>query len=987
MNKKHLLMLMISLAFSFTAALPVSASAGAENSGLLENRIYYVYDDSNGLPTAEANTILQTSDGYMWIGSYGGLIRYDGISFYNYSENGFPSSSIRHLFEDSSGRLWIGTNDMGVYYFENGEFVHIEYEDKTKFLSVRSFAEDKDGKIYIGATSGLAVVTEDNQLKHIAEEISSTVYSIAVDKYGVLWACIDNGIARQIKDERLLSTFNSTEHLKSALYCAGTSKDGTLYLGTSDNYIYKAEFYDDLYAPNSYRLTEYNTGSVATFNAIEEDEKGNIWAAGLSGMGYFDPEMNFHDVTEEHAAAVVDIDFDYEGNVWAASSNYGVLHIVEGLFYNPNKAAGLTDTSINTVAVTDDAYYLGTDTGLIILNSRFAQVTNELTEMLEGERIRNIKCDSKGNVWIGTYYQNGLIMYTPSTEKITQYTTENGLCNSQMRMILELADGSIAASSQHGVSIIRDGAVTATYSEEEGINYPIILSLCEGKDGTLYAGSDGQGIYAIKEGNVTHYSFDEGLTAGVVLRMLLDENGEGMFISAGNALYYWDFNEFRLLDNYRKSPGSVFDLKLQGDQLWLMQSNGINMLNKESLLSGRDTNVQILGSSYGLTATLNANTWNCEKDGILYLCTSNGLSMLELSALGGEDAEIKAAINQVTVDGKAYYAPETIQLEGGATRLTFDFAPLSFSGKEVRVRYRLKGFEENMTTLVNKDPMSASYTNLSGGNYEFCIEVLAADNETVINKITIPVHKDYLLWEMAWFWIVLLILIFALVILAAVLVSHIKTARLKKRQKEYRHIIGESLRTFANAIDAKDKYTNGHSIRVATYSLELAKKLELSEEEQERIYYIALLHDIGKIGITDKILNKAGKLTDEEIGIIRQHPAIGGEILKDFNSIPGISEGARYHHERYDGTGYNEGLKGEEIPFFARIICVADSYDTMSGGRHYKESMDNTAVIEELERCSGKQFDPKIVKLMIELITEGKAPVRFETGQIEMFYE
>lgn len=986
MNKKHLLMLTISLAFSFTAAAPVYAAPNDEQ-GIYENRIYYLYDDSNGLPTAEANTLIQTSDGYMWIGSYGGLIRYDGISFYNYSENDFPSSSIRHLFEDSTGRLWIGTNDMGVYYFEKGEFVHIDYEDKTKFLSVRSFAEGKDGRIYIGATSGLAVVTENNSLKHIAEEISSTVYSLAVDQNGIIWACIDDGIAGLIKGEEMIGTFDSSENIKSSLYCAGTSKDGTLYLGTSDNYIYKAEFFDDCYAPYSYKLTEYRTGEVSTFNAIREDDKGNLWTAGLSGMGYFDPDMTFHNIGDDHAAAVGDIDFDYEGNVWAASSSYGVLHIVEGLFYNPNAAAGLNDVSVNTVAVTNDAYYLGTDTGLIILDSKFNHITSELTEMLEGDRIRNIKCDSKGNIWIGTYYQNGLVMYEPSSEKITQYTTENGLCNSQMRMILELADGSIAACSQHGVSIIRDGAVEATYSEAEGMNYPIILCMCEGKDGTLYAGSDGQGIYAIKDGNVTHYSFDEGLTAGVVLRMLLDENGEGMFISAGNALYYWDFKEFKLLDNYQKSPGSVFDIKLQGDQLWLMQSNGINILNKESLLSGKETNVQILGSSYGLTATLNANTWNCEKDGILYLCTSSGLSILDLSSLQGDSGKIMAAINQVTVDGESFYAPESIRLEGGATRLTFDFAPLSFSGKEVRVRYCLKDFEDTMTVLVNKSPMSASYTNLSGGSYEFCIEVLAADNETVINTITIPVYKEYLLWELPWFWIAVFVLVLALAILAVVFVTHIKTARLKKRQKEYRRIIGESLRTFANAIDAKDKYTNGHSIRVATYSLELAKKLELSEEEQERIYYIALLHDIGKIGITDKILNKAGKLTPEEIEIIRQHPAIGGEILKDFNSIPGISEGARYHHERYDGTGYNEGLKGEDIPFFARIICVADSYDTMSGGRHYQESMDNRAVIEELERCSGNQFDPKIVKLMIELINEGKAPVKFEGEQIKMFYE
>ncbi len=197
----------------------------------------------------------------------------------------------------------------------------------------------------------------------------------------------------------------------------------------------------------------------------------------------------------------------------------------------------------------------------------------------------------------------------------------------------------------------------------------------------------------------------------------------------------------------------------------------------------------------------------------------------------------------------------------------------------------------------------------------------------------------------------------------------------KTRQEEYQRIIDESLKTFANIIDAKDKYTNGHSLRVAVYSRELAKKLKLPKEEQERIYYIALMHDIGKIGVADGILNKPGKLTPQEREVIRNHPRIGGEILKDFTSLPGISDGARYHHERYDGTGYNEGLKGEEIPFYARIICVADSYDAMAADRCYSKGQDAETIKKEIRSNMGTQFDPVIAAAMLELIEEGKAPI------------
>lgn len=979
--------------FAVLSFFVLSVPAYAEEPAA-EDKIIYVFDDTNGLPTGEANTVIQTKEGYVWIGSYGGLIRYDGTTFHNYSENGvFPSSSIRSLFQDSRGRLWIGTNDRGVYYYENDVFTQVPHSDKALFLSVRSLAEGKNGEIYVGTTSGLAIAEADNTLTRIDEGISSTVYNIACDKNGVIWACIDGG-AVLIRDRDNIGEFSS-DKLNASMYCLGAANNGDILLGTGENLLYRVSFNDSSYTEGSYILTEYKTGEIMTHNYIAEDDSGNIWAAAQNGLGCLDAEGEWHTVNNERTASARTVCFDYEGNVWAASSSYGVIHIVDSLFSTPNRRAGISDIFINTIAIGNNGnYYLGTDSGIIILDPDFNRITNELTEELEDERVRNITKDEDGRLWIGTYYQHGLMVYDPENGETVRFDEASGLTGEQIRLILPLSDGGMAIATQNGVNIIENAKVKKTFSKENGLDYPIILCLCEGEDGTLYAGSDGQGIYAIKGDTVTHYGFDEGLPAGVVLRMLMDKNGEGMFISAGNSLYYWDFKEFKTLDNYPKSPGSVFDIMLRESvdgsgeyELWLLQSNGINILNRERLLSGKETKVRILGNAYGLTGTLNANTWNTEKDGCLYLCTSSGISMLNYADMKEDTVKIIPAINRVTADDRSYSMPESVELDSGVTRLTFSFAPLSYSGKTVSVRYRLKGFDEGLTVLDNSEPMSASYTNLAGGSYEFCIEVLGTDGESVISSLGVPVHKDYQLTELTWFWAAVLIFGLIVLVLAWFTAMHIKTARLKKRQNEYRKIIGEALLTFANAIDAKDKYTNGHSLRVATYSLEIAKKLNLSEDEQENIYNIALLHDIGKIGIPDRILNKPGKLTPEEIETIKRHPMIGGEILKDFTSIPGIGEGAKYHHERYDGTGYNEGLKGEDIPFYARIICVADSYDTMAGGRHYSKSRSSDEVKEELKRCAGTQFDPKIVKVMIELIDEGKAPVSFEDTKIRMFYE
>lgn len=208
-----------------------------------------------------------------------------------------------------------------------------------------------------------------------------------------------------------------------------------------------------------------------------------------------------------------------------------------------------------------------------------------------------------------------------------------------------------------------------------------------------------------------------------------------------------------------------------------------------------------------------------------------------------------------------------------------------------------------------------------------------------------------------------------------------KMRQLEKQKRVYQSIVNQSLETFAHTIDAKDQDTNGHSIRVATYSKEIARRMGFTLEAQEKIYYMGMLHDIGKIGIPDSILKKPGKLTEDEMRIIRSHPTIGGEILKDFTAIAGISDGAKYHHERYDGKGYNEGLKGEQIPLFARIICVADCYDTMSSRRVYKDNHDDEYILNEFRKCSGKQFDPQIVPYMIEMIQDGTARLQ---GMIEV---
>ena len=180
----------------------------------------------------------------------------------------------------------------------------------------------------------------------------------------------------------------------------------------------------------------------------------------------------------------------------------------------------------------------------------------------------------------------------------------------------------------------------------------------------------------------------------------------------------------------------------------------------------------------------------------------------------------------------------------------------------------------------------------------------------------------------------------------------------------------QAMETLANTIDAKDNYTSGHSTRVARYAREIAKRMGKDEKTQNSIYFMGLLHDIGKIGIKDDIINKPGSLTDEEFFAIKRHSTIGYDILRDMSEISDIEKGARWHHERYDGKGYPDGLKGEEIPEYARIICVADAYDAMTSKRSYRDSMPQAKVRDEIEKGRGSQFDPRIADVILSIMDE-----------------
>ena len=209
---------------------------------------------------------------------------------------------------------------------------------------------------------------------------------------------------------------------------------------------------------------------------------------------------------------------------------------------------------------------------------------------------------------------------------------------------------------------------------------------------------------------------------------------------------------------------------------------------------------------------------------------------------------------------------------------------------------------------------------------------------------------------------ILLVLVLLLIILI----------RSNRKQEQFTRLSMHVVEALAAAIDAKDAYTNGHSGRVAEYAKEISKRFGYSKKRQDEIYMMGLLHDVGKIGIPDAVIKKPGKLTDEEYELIKTHPATGAHILSKTKEMPRMAIGAHWHHERYDGKGYPDGLAGKEIPEEARIIAVADAYDAMTSRRSYRDVLPRDYVRGEIEKGRNTQFDPVFADILLQMIDEDK---------------
>ena len=946
------------------------------------------------LEVSGAEAICQTADGYVWIAQYSGLTRYDSteyVTYKSFTENNtkYDIINVRALAADGN-TLYVATNK-NLFVYKDYEFSYINVEAGL----IRDIALDKENELlYIssvdqGATlynikTGLA-----NKLPGLE---SGSVNDIALDT-------VRNSYYFQT-DSGVFNSFGSEIYLYPRvldIYSYGE----ILYIGNDDGLIKRYDmsskvFLEDLSVHDQINKMLYSEDDNTLFVACENN--------GLYCVNFSYDEPYIASAGElENKNQLIDLMIDYQGNLWFAShfaGSSGVSLITKNalldLLYDDViwQEVAEIDRGVLAIERYQDIQYIVSSKSIYLYDLKAGKIVNDNVIMTAINNYAIEKGISYSPKDIEIFKEKiyfaitgiGLVEYNPSNDNLVIYDAE--YIADHISKVVEVPDISIVAAMRCLRSFDNYLAIgyTRGVAKFDGTNFSAmgtgptsVLYLSKSNEGKLLFNRSA-GIFEIDDDFTTYTQIPtiEGVE-GNVLKFLVDNNK--IYYNLNSRLFKAELVNGEYIQSEIIVPhvqGSIVELSkiayhsMNGE---LKYKYVIASQTQIYIVDNLDTETlndyEFYDSTNGLkTIAANTSGYYDVADQKYYFQSTNGIFVYDFNEERSLSVPVKIDVHSIVLDGVEHYG-NNINISKDTYRITINLSIFGFKPhKGYSVYYKLEGIDKDYH-LMGGDDYSINFTNLAGGKYKFRAYVLDEYGQKS-NEITITLVKEKKIIEYAWFWIVIALLALSIVVGIAFFIIQLRTRSALRKQLEYKHITLESIQAIARTIDAKDEYTNGHSTRVGYYSRIIAENLGMSKDELDNMYYIALLHDIGKIAIPDKILNKPGKLTDEEFVIMKSHTLRGAKILKGISTIPHIIEGAKSHHERWDGRGYPEGLKGEEIPYVARIICCADCIDAMATRRVYKEPIPIEEIAKEFERCSGTNFDPDIAKVVINMIHTGK---------------
>ena len=801
-----LILLVLPAAPAFSAETVSSMnSSGSRNRSLavdpsnpVKGYLAVLYNNQNGLPTSEANAIAQTEDGFIWIGSYSGLIRYDGNTFERMNAAlGIPS--VATLYVDSRERLWIGTNDSGVFMMERD---HLQKWDKLDGLvssNIRVITEDAHGLIYIATTSGIIMIDPDMNMAGIDDSRLAEAYirDLRVGNDGLIYGLTLLGDLFTLQDGKVVDYLRSDDCRVKGIVgiLPDPRKPGYLYLGTEGSNV-------------CYGSLQRNFGSmgvkdVAPLTYVERFEyiDGQIWVCAGNGIGCLD-DQGFHLLDNVPMNnSVGHMMTDYEGDLWFTSTRQGVMKIVANHFSDLYEHWNLPEAVVNTTCMHDGQLFIGTDDGLTVLGNhglvnsvpltRAVTVagkdleSEDLLDLLRGVRIRSIIRDSQDRLWIAAWRKLGLLCYDQG--EVLVYTPEDGLFSDHIRVVCERGDGSLMVANTGGVNVIRDGCVAAGYGEDAGIANTEILTIADGFTGDMILGTDGGGIYVISDAGTRHIGLEDGLASEVVMRIKRDPAHDVYWIVTSNSLACMT-PDYRVTTLTNFPYSNNFDIYLNSrGEAWVINSDGVYILPAEDLLANAEEMKPLRFNVHnGLPCTVTANSYSeLTEEGDLYLSGNTGVAMINIEDVDDSLRDLKVAVPYIYRDGEVMYPDEdgNYTVSSRTRRLTICGYVFNYSLSDPQVSYWLEGFDTQPVTVSRSELSPVEYMNLSGGTYRFVMEVKDTLGR-VMNTVSFQINKEKAYYEQTWFYLLCGALLIGFLTLCTRMYLRRKMTEMEKRHQE-----------------------------------------------------------------------------------------------------------------------------------------------------------------------------------------------------------